>query len=545
MNAGKITIIFLSFLFLLLFTPYANSQDCGCDACHGNPPITDNKFGWPDGLVGSPKTGAASAGAHAKHVTNATGPLMNDICYKCHVGGMPFSPVCGNYMIQLGLGGGTYDGQVLSAPYSYEGKNSTTITTGGTKKCLNIYCHSNGTSIPTQVMQASSSPAWDSRDSATCVLCHNYPPSYLQDQPKSNSHNRHASFTTCSTCHFTTTSDGASITDKTKHINQRYDVIADPNAIYSGGSVTFSYAYDPGGGICNNISCHIAIGWPPYKPWGGVLISINSAWKSGTNCYEEIFYNVSAYNGTAPYSYFWDFGDGTTSTEQNPTHVFPSGSTYAVTLTARDANRHPGAKTTTVTPHSANISPVANATASVYGWTVTLTDLSYDLDYNSCGHAGPGSIDITWNGPSVRTTEAIDLTGMPSNKAYTYTYPSSSSKITYYIFDYITDNSNTKATKSIPVTIPSTYKVSGRITNSSGVGMANIFVYLRTTSGAVPSYGTTYAYTNANGYYTFSDAAVEGTCYIVKQPVKSGYTFTPGDQTVCAANTEVNFTSSP
>ena len=33
-------------------------------------------------------------------------------------------------------------------------------------------------------------------------------------------------------------------------------------------------------------------------------------------------------------SYLWDFGDGTTSTEENPTHVFPQDSTYQIRLSA-------------------------------------------------------------------------------------------------------------------------------------------------------------------------------------------------------------------
>jgi len=35
-------------------------------------------------------------------------------------------------------------------------------------------------------------------------------------------------------------------------------------------------------------------------------------------------------------SWFWDFGDGTTSTEQNPVHIYESGGYYTATLTATD-----------------------------------------------------------------------------------------------------------------------------------------------------------------------------------------------------------------
>jgi len=37
-------------------------------------------------------------------------------------------------------------------------------------------------------------------------------------------------------------------------------------------------------------------------------------------------------------SWLWDFGDGTTSNEQNPVHVYESGGFYTVTLTATDKN---------------------------------------------------------------------------------------------------------------------------------------------------------------------------------------------------------------
>lgn len=37
-------------------------------------------------------------------------------------------------------------------------------------------------------------------------------------------------------------------------------------------------------------------------------------------------------------SWQWDFGDGKTSTEQNPVYVYPEGGYYVATLTAKDAN---------------------------------------------------------------------------------------------------------------------------------------------------------------------------------------------------------------
>ena len=51
---------------------------------------------------------------------------------------------------------------------------------------------------------------------------------------------------------------------------------------------------------------------------------------------EEIRFGSDIGGGVAPYSYQWDFGDGTTSTDNNPRHEYRSRGTYTVTLTVTD-----------------------------------------------------------------------------------------------------------------------------------------------------------------------------------------------------------------
>ncbi len=53
---------------------------------------------------------------------------------------------------------------------------------------------------------------------------------------------------------------------------------------------------------------------------------------------ETVQFYGTAYGGTEPYTWHWDFGDGSTSTQQNPTHVYTKAGTYTVTLTVTDAN---------------------------------------------------------------------------------------------------------------------------------------------------------------------------------------------------------------
>jgi len=92
-----------------------------------------------------------------------------------------------------------------------------------------------------------------------------------------------------------------------------------------------------------------------------------------------------------PFTYLWDFGDGNTSTEQNPTHQYPNGGTFDVTLTVTDARGVSGTATYTITvegppaaPPPGDDPPVAaftvNKTTSSVGETLQFTDQSTDPD---------------------------------------------------------------------------------------------------------------------------------------------------------------------
>ncbi|MCD6468765.1 MAG: PKD domain-containing protein [Thermoplasmata archaeon] len=52
---------------------------------------------------------------------------------------------------------------------------------------------------------------------------------------------------------------------------------------------------------------------------------------------EPVQFYGSAYGGTPPYSWSWDFGDGGSSNEQNPSHVYTVAGSYTVVLTVVDS----------------------------------------------------------------------------------------------------------------------------------------------------------------------------------------------------------------
>lgn len=47
---------------------------------------------------------------------------------------------------------------------------------------------------------------------------------------------------------------------------------------------------------------------------------------------------ITTVTGTQPFTYLWDFGDGNTSTQSNPTHVYQQTGAYTICLTMSDAN---------------------------------------------------------------------------------------------------------------------------------------------------------------------------------------------------------------
>lgn len=55
----------------------------------------------------------------------------------------------------------------------------------------------------------------------------------------------------------------------------------------------------------------------------------------------------SASGGTEPYSWAWNFGDGGSSTAQNPTHTYTTSGTSTVTLTVTDAAQNTATDTVT------------------------------------------------------------------------------------------------------------------------------------------------------------------------------------------------------
>ncbi|MGE0636859.1 MAG: HYR domain-containing protein, partial [Bacteroidia bacterium] len=94
-------------------------------------------------------------------------------------------------------------------------------------------------------------------------------------------------------------------------------------------------------------------------------------------------------NGT---SYAWDFGDGSTSTEQNPVHTYAAGGTYTVTLVVTNAC---GTDTITWTIDTNNIGiNDPNADASVLNVYPNPNHGVFTLSYTSTGIIGDIQVNV-------------------------------------------------------------------------------------------------------------------------------------------------------
>jgi len=71
---------------------------------------------------------------------------------------------------------------------------------------------------------------------------------------------------------------------------------------------------------------------------GASLAAAMSATPTSGQAPLNVNFTGSATGGTAPYSYSWNFGDGQTSTSQNPSHTYASVGDYTATLTVTDNN---------------------------------------------------------------------------------------------------------------------------------------------------------------------------------------------------------------
>ncbi|MHA1891363.1 MAG: PKD domain-containing protein, partial [Promethearchaeota archaeon] len=102
-------------------------------------------------------------------------------------------------------------------------------------------------------------------------------------------------------------------------------------------------------------------------------------------------FNFTGTPGDLPATYFWDFGDGSNSTEQNPIHQFASIGSYNISLIVTDVDLDTDIMNKTSFIQVINLLPFANFTVN----TTTIFE-GENVQFNFTGVAGDHPVIFQW-----------------------------------------------------------------------------------------------------------------------------------------------------
>jgi len=140
--------------------------------------------------------------------------------------------------------------------------------------------------------------------------------------------------------------------------------------------VSLTATDDEGGAGTHSIELIVPI--PNVPP----VASFTSSCPEGDTCQ---FTDTSTDSDGTVVAWSWDFGDGASSNEQNPTHVYQAVATYAVTLVVTDDDGDSDTVSASVSASAHNDLPRASFSSSCDGLTCFFTDTSTDDDGSIVG----------------------------------------------------------------------------------------------------------------------------------------------------------------
>ncbi len=193
----------------------------------------------------------------------------------------------------------------------------------------------------------------------------------------------------------------------------------------------------------SNLFCQAPIADFSYNPNGCVGVAHN-------------FTDISA---NAPNSFYWTFGDGGSSTNQNTSNVYLTAGTYLVTFVAINANG----------------SDTIAYNVTIYDNPIINAGTDQTICYGaSIGLSASGGFTYNWTPP----------TGLSSTSIYNPT-ASLTSTTTYTVIG--TDTNGCMNTDNITITVNPEIVLTNNVTNASCYGMCDGSITL-TPSGGTPAY---------------------------------------------------------
>jgi RHS repeat-associated protein len=341
------------------------------------------------------------------------------------------------------------------------------------------------------------------------------------------------------------TASGSSITGYSWNFGDgSTSTAANPNHAYgTAGTYTVTLTVTDGNGGTGTVSHTVTI-------LNGPTASFTETPTSGT---VPLVVNFNASGSTAPTGgtitgYSWDFGDGTTSTAENPSHTYTIAGNYTVTLVITDSYGGTDMKTNmvsaaaippptasfTATPASTEIDHNVNfnSTASTPGSGATITGYMWDFGDGSTStvanpshaYAASGTYTVTltvtdsdgqhssmtqtvtiYNAPTASFTENPTAGEAPLNVSFDGTGSSADhATITGYSWDFGDGNTDTSATPTHTYSTAGTYTVTLTVTDSNG-GTGQTSQTVKATTGS--SYADSVENDGAIRYYRADESS--------------------------------------
>jgi PKD repeat protein len=221
------------------------------------------------------------------------------------------------------------------------------------------------------------------------------------------------------------------------------------------------------------------LGGAPPPPPGAPTADFTGTPTSGTAPLTVNFTDASTGNPTA---WAWDFGDGATSTERNPSHTYATAGTYTVTLTASNAG---GNDTDTKTGY-------ITATTGGGGSTLTFapTDDAYVQSGSPTGNYGQATaLRVRAPSPEYRSYLKFTVTGLSGP---------ASAKLRLYVNDPSPNSGTAHATDPGWTERTITYANAPALGTALGnAGSTTVGTWVEIDLGTIPGVGT-YSYALAS-----------------------------------------------
>ena len=275
---------------------------------------------------------------------------------------------------------------------------------------------------------------------------------------------------TALTCGFTSTSsdpDGSIASHSWTFGDGAVSTVQNPSHTYAaGGTYTVTLTVTDNQGATNAISHSVTVTAANQAPV--------AAFSSSCTALTCGFTSTSSDPDGTIASYSWTFGDGGTSTVQNPSHSYAAAGSYTVTLTVTDNQGATNAVSHGVTVTAANQAPTANFTFSCSGLGCNFTSTSSDPD---------GTIaSYSW-------TFGDGGTSTVQNPSHSYAAGGS-----YTATLRVTDNqgaASTTTSKTVTVTPPNQAPTANFTFSCSGLG-CNFTSTSSDPDGSIASYSWTF-----------------------------------------------------